>query len=57
MECVGLLLNILSLAWLRLLGDRSVEEHQEFIVAVKRLAVSDLAVSDRERVGGHTSDE
>lgn len=32
-ECVGLLLNILSLSGLCLLCDGSVEEHQEFIVA------------------------
>lgn len=57
MECVGLLLNILSLARLCPLGDRSGEEHEEFIVAIKRFAVSDLAVSDQERMGGYTSDE
>jgi hypothetical protein len=31
-ECVGLLLNILSLSGLCLFCDGSVEEHQEFII-------------------------
>jgi hypothetical protein len=49
-ECVGLLLNVLPLAGLRLLGDRSVEKHQEFIVAIGRGAVNDLKKFGRGRI-------
>jgi hypothetical protein len=55
-ECVGLLLNILSLSGLCLLCDGSVEEHQEFIIAGGVVGLVTY-VSDRVKTGEHTSDE